>query len=189
MPETAKLLPPLSSLLLPPSSSLLPRKHCAPCGLSSPALPPARLLHRLLSWILGFGFCVWDFWILGFGELFRGLFRLSHGEARTPGAQTNPCVYCFDSCAAPVARIPQVQSPGRWPQPLSSRRYPVQGSDTRAMPPEADRGRHVDVAQAMPPAGGRHLHCQSPEADVDVAEKTMWVPMQQYVVMCRQRPT
>ena len=73
-----------------------------------------------------------------------------------------------------VARIPQVQSPGRRPQPLSGRRYPVQGSDTRAMPPEADRGRHVDVAQAMPPAGGRPQptaakgrHCQSPEADVE----------------------
>ena len=61
-----------------------------------------------------------------------------------------------------VARIPQVQSPGRRPQPLSGRRYPVQGSDTRAMPPEADRGRHVDVAQAMPPAGGRQ---QPPRAD------------------------
>ena len=97
----------------------------------------------------------------------------------------------------PVVRIPQVQSPGRRPQPLNGRRYPAQGSDTRAMPPEADRGRaargrHVHMVSRRRPttaAKGRHLHCQSPEADVDVAENTMWVPMKQYVVMCRQRPT
>ena len=52
------------------------------------------------------------------------------------------------------------------------------------MPPEADRGRHVDVAQAMPPAGGRPQptaakgrHCQSPEADVEDHEDFVEFPL------------